>query len=521
MNHKAILVPGRNAWEMPQVGESGLIVDAKDYYTAFYRQALEAKDYILLSGWQFDRDVELLREGDEALAAPAGGELRLLKFLNYLCENRPNLKVYVLAWDFHIVFSLEREWMQKIYFHWGTNPRMHFRFDDCHPSGGSHHQKFVVIDGKHAFLGGIDLCQSRWDDRQHLATNPARTHKGTPQKPYHDVQAYFTGSALNETLKKLFCDRWVRSGAEAVTFEVPPPQPEPDGWNPRGALPLPAPQVAISRTDPQPGDGQAICEIRQLLVDMIAAAQRLIYLETQYFSSREICEALQARMRAASEPKLEIVLVTNQDAEALKEELAVGLRQSENIRHIRKVAEETGHHFGAYYTLAEGTAPNDDGAPAEISTYIHSKLTIVDDQLLSMGSANLTNRSMGLDTELNVSWETPEAGDARLERAIRRVRVSLLTEHIGEAHAHVGSLARVPGLVAYLDQVGGRLKRVPPPSQSEAEVLAIVDPQALPFDPECPSDDVEAAQQRSLFRVGITELWHRMTDSKDQEAKED
>jgi hypothetical protein len=49
------------------------------------------------------------------------------------------------------------------------------------------------------------------------------------------------------------------------------------------------------------------------------------------------------------------------------------------------------------------------------------------------GSANLTNRSMGIDSELHVSWEAGGVArdDRRLVRAIRRVRVSLLAEHGG------------------------------------------------------------------------------------------
>jgi phospholipase D1/2 len=32
----------------------------------------------------------------------------------------------------------------------------------------AHHEKFIVIDYNHAFIGGLDLCYGRWDVRQHL-----------------------------------------------------------------------------------------------------------------------------------------------------------------------------------------------------------------------------------------------------------------------------------------------------------------------------------------------------------------
>ena len=98
-----------------------------------------------MSGWQFDSGVLLLRGSD----APPGAEVRFLPFLNSLCEANPDLHVYILAWDFHVVLALEREWMQRVYFDWMTNPRFRFLFDNCPAPGGSHHQKFVVVDGTH------------------------------------------------------------------------------------------------------------------------------------------------------------------------------------------------------------------------------------------------------------------------------------------------------------------------------------------------------------------------------------
>ena len=161
---RRILVPGKSFFAAPPAAACGLLVDARDYYVAFYRAALAARHSILVTGWQFDRGVKLLRGPDVALAKPMGGEVRFLAFLDQLCKRRPALQVYILAWNFHVVLALEREWMQRLYFHWATNERLRFRFDASHASGASHHQKFAVIDGEVSFLGGIDLCEARWDD---------------------------------------------------------------------------------------------------------------------------------------------------------------------------------------------------------------------------------------------------------------------------------------------------------------------------------------------------------------------
>jgi phosphatidylserine/phosphatidylglycerophosphate/cardiolipin synthase-like enzyme len=516
---------GRNAWRSLPARTGGLLVDAKDYYAAFYSAALRARRSILLAGWQFDRGVKLLRDEDIARARPVGGEVRLLKLLDHLCQTRPELEVYILAWDFHLVFALEREWMQRLYFHWATHERLRFRFDDCHAPGGCHHQKFVVIDGALAFLGGIDLCESRWDDRRHLGRNRSRVSRGRPQKPYHDLQAYFEGPAVAGALTELFRKRWERSGGDPIKLPGRPVAPGSwRGYRPRGALVFPPGPVSISRTDPgrldRPGPGttrtRPCYEIRALLEDAIHRAERLIYLETQYFSSRRICEALERRMRARGRSKLDIVLVVNQRAEAVKEEVAVGLRQAENLERLRKVAGETGQALGAYYSVADGRVKKGGRGPKGVPTYIHSKLTIVDDRFLSIGSANLTNRSLDVDTELNVNWEA-RAGARDLQRAIQAARVSLLAEHSGAAAAARRALGRQTGLVQHLDALveGGRsrLRALPPPSPGQSRALSVIDPRALPFDPEaeCDEDEGVRAHQQSLFRIGMRDLWERVS----------
>ena len=78
----------------------------------------------------------------------------------------------------------------------------------------------------------------------------------------------------------------------------------------------------------------------------------------------------------------------------MKEELAVGPRQARNLEVLRDVASRTGCALGCYFLLCDGAHETFR------ATYIHSKLMIVDDRFLTVGSANLTNRSMGLDSEL-------------------------------------------------------------------------------------------------------------------------
>jgi phospholipase D1/2 len=483
---RPILAVGRNTWRRAATEDSGVIVDAADYYRAFYAAAERARRYILISGWQFDRGVQLLR-GTHAVGL--GPRVRLLKFLDHLCEQTPSLRIYLLAWDFHMVFALEREWMQRLWFHYATNERLIFRFDDAEAKSACHHQKFAVIDGVQSFVGGIDLCEARWDDRDHRSVNLLRKSRGKLVKPYHDVQAHLTGPAAGAALRDLFVDRWGRSGGRdpihPIVLQDPALPTDADQPPAPGAPAIPhvafgPADVAIARTDPR-GKDDTIREVEHLFVDAITAADRLIYIETQYFSSTRIRKALLQRMRAADRPRLQIVVIVNERAEAFKEEIAVGLRQAKNIARLREVAAATGHALGVYCSLSDGAGE------AQRPTYIHSKLMLVDDRFLTVGSANLTNRSMEVDSELHVAWESDERSP-RLVRAIRRLRVSLLAEHAGLAgKAAIRPLVAIEGLVDRLNQVAGRagarLQVHGPTRPAQEKVMAIIDPEDLPFDP--------------------------------------
>jgi phospholipase D1/2 len=515
-----------NTWAKVPVDDSGLLVDARDYYYAFFRAARAARRYILMAGWQFDSGVKLVRGADVARAGATRQDVRLLRFLDGLCERRPDLHVYLLAWDFHMVFALEREWMQKLWFDTTTNERLHFHFDDTNLPGGCHHQKFVVIDGRLSFLGGMDICEARWDDRRHLGHHPQRLSRGRPQKPYHDVQAYFSGATMADTLARMFRERWRRAGGDELVLPAPVGRVAAARYSPRGALRFPPrTTVSLSRTEPSPNGTGALREIKAQYAAAMARARQLIYIETQYFSSRAVYRALSERLRDRRLPALEVVLLLNPKAEAVKEEIAVGLRQTEIVAHLRQLARETGHQLGVYYTVPAGGQRRRSGR--ERSTYLHSKLMVVDDRFLTIGSANLTNRSMGIDSELNASWESPRA-EGPVGAAIRRVRVSLLAEHLGVSRpGTLARLARPAGLVGFLDglvQAGeGRLRAHPGPTRQEARVLEVIDPQALPFDPES-TDEEETLEQaeehpRSLFKLGLSALWDRVTGRGDDGDK--
>jgi phosphatidylserine/phosphatidylglycerophosphate/cardiolipin synthase-like enzyme len=85
----------------------------------------------------------------------------------------------------------------------------------------------------------------------------------------------------------------------------------------------------------------------------------------------------------------------------------------------------------------------------ETAVMVHSKLMIIDDQLLRVGSANLNNRSMGVDTECDLAIEGVR-DDTR--RAINAVRWRLLGEHLDVSPEEIAAATeRLGSMVAAID----------------------------------------------------------------------
>jgi len=446
---KPIVEVPRNAFAVARADQSALLIDACVYYQTVYRALEQARHYAVLSGWQFDSGVPLLRGKD---ADTATRPVTLLKFLNALCEERPELTIYLLAWDFSVAYLSEREWMQSLKFDYLTNPRVRFEWDEHPVAGASHHQKFVVVDGAVGFLGGIDICDARWDECDHREHNPQRVNlAGEPCKPYHDVQAALTGDAVRP-LVDVFVGRWQRATGDRLYLSPASPEAQSrfdlSRLSNGHAQPIGCSRVAFSRTQQDPrAKPTEIEEIRTLISDALQAAEQLIYAETQYLTSRSIAATLIERLRNDSLPKLEIVLCMPHGADSPKEKLALGDTQEAILHALRETARETGHELRLLYsaTCTEGGG--------EIPTFIHAKLLIVDDRLLMVGSPNLTERSMGLDTEIAVTWYcSGEPEDQATRDCVRNIRTRLLAEHAGvedkEFELESGLCAKIDALIA-------------------------------------------------------------------------
>jgi phosphatidylserine/phosphatidylglycerophosphate/cardiolipin synthase-like enzyme len=492
------LVKGKHFFTTAAVEKSAAIVDARAYYKAFYRAATRAQSYILLAGWQFDTEVSLLRGRD---ARNAEGPVTFLPFLEWLCQRRPGLRIYILAWDFSFVYALEREWLQDLKFATQTSDAIRFEFDTHPRYYASHHQKFAVIDGELAFAGGMDICDERWDDRGHVADDACRVNvAGEPCRPNHEVQAAVVGEAAY-ALSELFCRRWLRACGERLELP-PPPQKKPESIDlgeltDGEALPLRAREVFLSRTAVA-DDDTIVDEIRSAYELALRSAERFVYIETQYFTSRSIAGALLARLRDTSKPKLEVLIVLPRGADSGKEKFALGETQDMVLGALEDAARTCGHEI-RFLCSAIG------GAGGDGTTFIHSKVLVVDDEFLSIGSANLTERSMGFDTELALFWQAD--GNPDLMADIARVRASLLAEHSGR---EATELLSIRNLAHHIDEwIAGSQSRLRqchfrphPPNILKAMIFDPGGPATIPEDVAASS----VAEDRERLARGSSRL---------------
>jgi phosphatidylserine/phosphatidylglycerophosphate/cardiolipin synthase-like enzyme len=123
------------------------------------------------------------------------------------------------------------------------------------------------------------------------------------------------------------------------------------------------------------------------------------------------------------------------------------------LREADRTAARAAPRFEVYYPHIEGLA-------AGTCIDMHSKVMIVDDEWLRVGSANLSNRSMGVDTECDMVIEAH--GLARVADRIRAFRDGLLAEHTGSTPAAVARAIAQHGTmaaaIAHLGRASGACK---------------------------------------------------------------
>ncbi|KAK7399686.1 hypothetical protein VNO78_10875 [Psophocarpus tetragonolobus] len=207
---------------------------------------LEAHHLIYIIGWSVYHPIRLVREPTKPL--PSGGELSLGELLKY--KSQEGLRVVMLIWDdrtSHDKFLLKTDGVMQTH---DEETKKFFKHSTVHcvlsPRYASnklsifkqqvvgtlftHHQKCVLVDSQGsgnnrkitAFIGGLDLCDGRYDTPEHrlfrdLDTvfhkdfhNPTfqlNSHSCAPRQPWHDLHCKIEGPAAYDILTN-FEQRW-------------------------------------------------------------------------------------------------------------------------------------------------------------------------------------------------------------------------------------------------------------------------------------------------------------------------
>jgi len=465
-----ILSEGQNCWRVARAERTAFIVDGESYFRAVREAICRAQRSIHILGWDVHNELRLIRN-DENDGFPATlGEL-----LDAVVRERSDLEVYILEWDFSMIYVMERDFFPRYKLRWKSHDRVHFCLDGEHPVGASQHQKIVLIDDRVAFSGGFDLSKWRWDTSSHLPEDDRRRDPaGKPYPPFHDVQMAVDGEAAM-ALAQMARDRWLL--ATGTELSASADDAEHDPWPPSLEVAVREVDVAIARTLPEYDDRNQVREVEQLYLDSIAAAQRFIYVENQFLSSHRIGEALARRLADPSGP--EVVIVMPSKTGGWLEQHTMDVLRGRVLRRLREA--DQNDRLRVYYVRLR--------VDPELSLMIHAKVMIVDDVFLRVASSNISNRSMGLDSECDLAIESNERNDCR--DAIAGFRRRLLAEHLGiEAPEVAAAEAAQPSLIQVIESLRGGERtlqhlsgEIPPEVDQWVPDSALLDPEK-PVEPD-------------------------------------
>jgi phosphatidylserine/phosphatidylglycerophosphate/cardiolipin synthase-like enzyme len=357
-----------------------------------------AKSHVHLAGWHFDPSFRLEQDG------PALREL--------LAEAAERIDVRVLAWAgaplplFHPARSEVRQARDRL----AGGTRISMALDARERPFHCHHEKLVVVDDEAAFVGGIDLTGLA-GDRLDSSDHPPRDGLG-----WHDTAVRLEGPIVADVARH-FHVRW-HAVAEDGTQHAPEPNGSavPDGIEAHFVRTVPERLYEPIR------DGE--WSILESYLRALRGAERLVYIESQFLWSPEIAFVLADKLRhpPCDDFRVIAVLPSRPNNGTDDSRGQVGL-----LIDADKECDDTTRFLAC--TLYQ---PGPGGNPV----YVHSKAAVVDDEWLTIGSANLNEHSLFNDTEANVVVRDPSLA--------REVRLRLWEEHLERPRREIdGDPARV------------------------------------------------------------------------------
>lgn len=278
----------------------------------------------------------------------------------------------------------------------------------------THHQKLAVFDGERVYIGGLDLDERFYDTPDHQLPG---------HETWHDVQLMIRGPVAEDAKAHLSGFLPIIKGEAEITPQAPL----------RGTMRF------VRTLSRQRGRGAwrfispeaVVHEIEEAHAEWIEAADRLIYVETQYFRDRRMARRLAKAAREKPDLRMILILPAAPDDVAFEGATGVDARlgeflQAKCLRILRR-------GFGRRLFVGGAAQPRRTKAKGRAQLrgahliYIHAKVSIFDDRAAIVSSANLNGRSMRWDTEAGVVLtDTGTVSDLR-----QRLMAHWLPENVG------------------------------------------------------------------------------------------
>ncbi len=437
------------------------LVDGRTAMLMMCHHFIKAKRYIYLGNWGLTAGMELVR-GTDHRAGPDGSPAQEELLANLRGDGFQEADInFWLTHDLSVEavlgYAVSKGVEVKVLL-WKSLAGSHCNLEEAHErltAAGvvcilddssiglvhhpveSLHQKITIIDGAHAFVGGVDPLiekegeYDRWDMHSHPFSTPLRqTSEGITPHPWHDAHALIEGPAASD-VELNFRQRW----NDVV---------ERHHWDKNLLLsehPLP-PAVAtrtisqVARTIPEHTyhfRPLIIRGIAQFYEHALSNIQEFVYLENQYLWIHAFT-GIDIPFIGLDNPEMEQNIRLMGKALQRGASLSIILPDHPNAGRAFSDAGLTRLRAEAPQAVEEGrlqaftlaTSTRMDGIERYRPIYVHAKVAIVDDAWTTVGSANLNNRGMRDDTEMNVATLDPEAAHA--------LRLMLQGEHLGLIH---------------------------------------------------------------------------------------
>ncbi|MBA0608647.1 hypothetical protein Godav_020839 [Gossypium davidsonii] len=454
-----------------------------------YKAIEGAKHLVYIAGWSFNPNMALVRDPETSIPHARG--VKLGELLKRKAEEGVTVRIMLWNDETSLPFIKNQGVMRThdedafAYFKHTKVvcklcPRLHHKF----PTLFAHHQKTVTVDTRAAhgslindreimsFVGGVDLCNGRYDTEQHslfrtlnmeshcfdfYQTNisGASLHKGGPREPWHDAHACITGEAAWDVLAN-FEQRWNKQCDPSLLPPInsipnlirqPFSSSNPDESDDRNW------KVQVFRSIDHVSTNQLSKNltveqsIHEAYVEAIRRADRFIYIENQYFIGGCHLWDKDKKSGCRNLIPVEIALKVASKIKA-KERFAVyilipmwpeGVPESEPVHDIlhwtRQTMEMMEKESKEEFVPPQSPHPSTQYWKAQkhrrFMVYVHSKVMI--------GSANVNQRSMDgqRDTEIAIGCYQLPLGNPEINsatpRSIHDYRMALWYEHTGLA----------------------------------------------------------------------------------------